>query len=421
MRNSQQDAIQQSDLIVIGDVISGEKRQQNDVIDCHAKIHAARVLKNRDGFTGQEIAVHWQYQPRPDQPSDFTSNLSPVHAIWFLKKQRDDGEYEAMWAELFQQPMGGYLLPIPDGVPRAPLTYASNADYQRKLAGELAWAMQTLATAGGDRLNVVNEMVNPSKGNGRLESRPNVVYKTTALFFVPGSDNRAPQEHRFREQFDSIADIFQKLDASQSEDVSRYLIERPEIHLKAVGLQGELRTRNASALLLMETLYPRLNITWDSFSLAVAANSLDIRGNDAAIQAVGRMCLSEAHLSPFDGGAVSQLAATKSRTAVPYLETMLIHPEPSVRMSAARGICTTFASDPDLRRMADTAFIGACRFGTVAANRIGYHGPDVGAVEEFDVKALRAWLVTHSAEVRNFTGVDAPKAPRWFTRITITQ
>jgi hypothetical protein len=100
---------------------------------------------------------------------------------------------------------------------------------------------------------------------------------------------------------------------------------------------------------------------------------------------------------------------------------MLRHPLQLVRTSAARGICTAFAFDAGLRPMADRQLIAACGLGTVAANRIGYHGPNVQAMEEVNVKALSAWLVTHSAEIRKVTGAEPPPAPRWFTNTASAQ
>jgi hypothetical protein len=291
MRNSPEDAIQRSELIVIGDLVSGDRMLQDDVIDCHAKIRVARILKGSDSFAGRPIPVHWQYPQRSDQPPALTPAIDSVHAIWFLKKERDNGDYEAMWVELFQKPMGGYLLPIPDGEPPAPLSYPPGASYQRKLAGELAWAMQTVADIGGDRLNVVN--------------REDAAHKTATQWFLLGSTTVTPQVDQIRQQFDSFVEIFKRLDPLQIQDVSEYLVQRPAIHLKAVGLLGKLRAKNAAALLIMEHIYPQLKVTWASFDLASAASAIDIRGNDAAIEAVGRMCVSDVHNVGFEYAAVN--------------------------------------------------------------------------------------------------------------------
>lgn len=412
MRNSQRDAIQQSDLIVIGDLISGERARQGDVIDCRASIRAVRILKGPNGITRQDISVHWQYLPQLDRPEELAPAINPVHAIWFLKHQRQSANYEAMWAEMSQRPMGGYLVPIPNGEPQAPLAYPPNADYQRKLAGELAWAMQTLAVAGGDRLNVVNTVIEP--GRGSRAGEPIDPNKGASHWFVSRSGSLAAQADPLRAQFVSIASLFRELDSAEIREPSQYLMQRPEIHLKGVGLLGELRGNDANAILLMESIYLQLRVTSGFFELPVAAAGIDIGGNAPAIQAIGRMSLSEPHALTFDDGAVNQLARTKSPIAVPYLETMLLHPQPRIRTSAARGICITFTADSALRPMVDGSLIAICGFGTLAANRIGNHGSQFGA-DGPDPTALRAWLMSHSAAVREVTGVDPPPAPGWFT------
>jgi hypothetical protein len=421
MRNSQLDAIQRSDLIVIGDILSGEKARQGAVIDCHATIRANRVLKGDEAVNEQQIRVHWQYWSSANQSGPFIPTISPIHAIWFLKRRKSRDAYEAMWAEVFQQPMGGYLVPIPHGKPRGPLAYAPRADYQRKLAGELAWAMQMIAKAAGSRLNAVNRAVNSSESASSFGLRLRTGHTVANEWSVSGRKGANSQQTPILEQFESLADLFDELDPAQIQQVSQYLLQRPELHLKALGLLGELRAKNPGAILLMESIYPQLNVTWEAFDLAVAETAIDIRGNEAAIQAVGRMCLSEPQIPAFDDSAARQLAGTKSRTAVPYLETMLGHPELRVRRTATEGICTAFASDADLRPLADESLIHDCRLGTVVANRIGNHGPNIGTQQEPDVKALRAWLATHSAEVSKQTGIRAPAAPSWFTKTASVQ
>jgi hypothetical protein len=415
MRNSQRDAIQQSDLIVIGDLTSGEKARQDEVMNCRASIRVVRVLKGSMSAAGRDVSVHWQYLPRLDQPEDLTPEIGPVHAIWFLTRPGQGGPFEAMWAEVSQRTVGGYLVPIPEGEPQAPLAYPPNADYRSKLAGELAWAMQVLAVAGGDRLNVVNTVIEPSAGNraGNRAGERADRDKTSRHWFTLASGNSAAPVDPLRAQFVSIASLFGELDPAEIREQSQYLAQRPEIHLRAVGLLGELRGNDANAILRMESILPQLSITPELFRLAAAATAIDIGGNRAAIQAIGRMSLSETHILSFDDGAVHQLARTNSPIAVPYLETMLLHPQPRIRTSAARGICTVFSTDSALRPIVDGSLIGICSFGTIAANRIGNHGSKFGD-DGPNANALRAWLVSRAAEVRKVAGVDSPPAPGWF-------
>ena len=115
-----------------------------------------------------------------------------------------------------------------------------------------------------------------------------------------------------------MASLYTALDIPSIRDVDRHLIEQAEIHLKAVGLAGELRAGNADVLLVMEKVYPQLARTWPLPGLSSWMAPIDIGGNEDAIRAVGRMCVSDEHLPTFEQGAVSLLAGSRSRIAVPY-------------------------------------------------------------------------------------------------------
>lgn len=403
MRNSESDAIRNSDLILVGDLVSGHKSVQNGFLDCHARVRCLRILRG-SGHSGREIAVHWQYEPRQDQPTDSQPDIGTVHAIWFLQRQPDSREYEAMLVNVSQMPMGGYFLPVPDSSPAGPLSYRLNADYQEKLASELAAAMLTIAAGGSARLDMQN----------RVAGTALFVLRAGSTKWFHGADiaGVSSEDAKARTEFNAIGDLFNSLDAAQIQSVCAYLIQQGDIHVAAVGLLGELYAKKPDALFVMEKLYPRLNVTVNSYALAVAAGQIDLSKNTAAIGAVGRMSVSNVRVFPFTIQAAPQLASSRSRSALPYLETLLLDQELNVSTEAGRGICAEFASDSDLRALADRQLIEACRFTIVAVNRIGKHDPSVGA-SEVNVKALRTWLDSHARDVQKVTGVNSP-APAWF-------
>src|SRR5437870_5545735 len=81
MRNSQHDAIHQSDWIIVADVLSIRTFPDGTFMDCQATIHPIRTLKGEAGNAGGDMAVHWQYTPPDDDRVPV--NLEGTHALWF--------------------------------------------------------------------------------------------------------------------------------------------------------------------------------------------------------------------------------------------------------------------------------------------------------------------------------------------------
>jgi hypothetical protein len=398
MRNSQHDAIHQSDLIIVGNVVTVRTVPNGIFVDCYATIRPVRALKGEAENANRDVAVHWQYQPPYDD--NVPPNIEGTHALWFLKKGSDAGTYEAMWVSLFQRPMGAYFLPVPAGVPNGNFAAEPGASAQRKIAGELGFAMATIARAEGPRLDVVPRQ-------GRREERPGGLLSAFKVGVATVPRNQA------REEFQSLTSLYNELDPSSVRDVNRYLIEQPEIHLRAVGLASELRAGSLDALLMMEKVYaqlPRAEV-WPPLSHWMA--SIDIRGNEAAIRAVGTMCVSNEHLWAFEFDAVPLLARSRSRIAVPYLQALLGHPQEPIRAQAAKGICTAFVSDSALHPLVDTGLIQACSFKTIAANRIGNHSPIMAPLDSENAAELRDWLSAHRSAIQAVTGITPPPTPGW--------
>jgi hypothetical protein len=400
LRNSQRDAIYQSDLIIVGDVVSIRTIYDSTFMDCHATIRPVRVLNGEPRAASRDVAVHWQYAPRPDETAP--ANLEGTHALWFLKKGSNEETYEAMWVNLFQIPMGGYFQPVPAGEPHGIFAAVPEANAQRKIAGELGSAMEIIARAEGSRL----DMAPVQSGQGR----------TRKWFSRIESGGAAVPRNQARDEFQSLASLYHELDPAWIRAVDRHLIEQPEIHLKAVGFAGELRARSVDALLMMEKVYPQLAraAVWPPLSLSFEPS--DIEGNEAAIRALGTICVSNEHLFGFEYAAVGLLAGSRSRFALPYLQAMLIHPQEPFRANVAQGICKTFASDATLQRLVDASLIRVCSFTTIAANRIGNHGLDRQAPEMANAQELREWLSAHTSAVQAATGITPPPAPAWLTQ-----
>jgi hypothetical protein len=321
---STRDAIHTSDLIVVGDVISGSAADHVTNVECSMSVSPERVLKGDPNLAHHPIAVHWQYQPRGDQPPSVTTKIDHPHAIWFLQKTAE-GRYEALWVEVNLQNRGGYYLEVPRVEPYGVFAYPSSAGFERKLAGELGAALENIAQQQGSALDM----------KWRTGGSPG--YRLT-------QPQVAPQVMQFR----SLAFAFRELDAAPLQDIATHLANSSLIHLKALGLFGQLKAKQAAALLDLERNLPALVATDYPLGLSFWASTIDIRGTVDAIHAVGRMAIAETQLLGFADAAVNQLSHTGNPAAIPYLEVMLSHPKAPVRTMAAGGICAALQS-PELK------------------------------------------------------------------------
>ncbi|WP_321471943.1 hypothetical protein [uncultured Paludibaculum sp.] len=417
MRNSQQDAILKSDLIVVGDLASAscvagqgtpEYPNQPPPSACRATIQVVRVLKGPADLAGRPLSVQWEFRPFTGSITDLAATSEAHHALWFLKAQPSGRNYDAMWAGLHQQPVGGYLVPMPEGDPGPSLAAVPGSSYQRRLAGEIATALQLIAQQNPGSLIWPNQQAGP--GSVRSGTR----FGTGDRFLLKGVAGPSSQPERARRQFTTLTSLFRELEPAEIQDVSEYLLNRPEIPLKAAGLLGRLRAHDAEALLTMERLYSALRDTADSYHLANAATAIDLTGQPAALQAVGRMSLAETQVFPFENGAPYQLGHAQSVAALPYLVPMLLHPQSSIRSQSTLAICATFESVAALRPLADVELLGACDIGTVAANRIGRHLDQSreGGIRRADVAVLRSWLNKHAEALQRITGSAALPPPQ---------
>jgi hypothetical protein len=366
------DAIHKSDLIVVGDVIGGSAVDQVANVECNLLVQPDRVVKG--SLAQSPIQVHWQYQPRQDQPPKVTTRIERTHALWFLRKGTD-GRYEAMWVEVNLRNRGGYYLEVPRGSPYGVFAYPPDAGYERKLAGEIGVALEEIARRQGNALDVR--------------------WRTAGSPAPP--DPPAPQEVL---QFRSLAFVFRELDASKLAEISRYLMDSPIIHLKALGLLAQLKAGNPAALLEMENSLPALAVIDDPLGLSFWSHSIDIRADADAIRAVGRMALAETQLLGFADGAAAQLSQAKNPISVPYLEVMLSHPNPHVRTTAAIGICAALQS-------LDTAS-GAELERICVLNRRLLFG------QALDEGSLKSWLAAHRAELSTLVSFPQLAAPSWY-------
>lgn len=381
------DAIHESDLIVVGDVVGGAAVDHVANVDCAMLVQPDRVVKGDPSLAQKPIEVHWQYQPRQNQPPQVTTRIERSHALWFLKKSAN-GRYEAMWVEVNLQNRGGYYLELPRVVPYGVFAYpAADADYESRLAGELGAALEQIAQHQGNALDV----------RWRVAGSP-----------APPGPPPSPEVLQFR----SLAFTFRELDASKLPDISRYLANSPLIHLKALGLFAQLKAKNAAALLELEHSLPALAAVDDPLGLSFWANTVDIHADVDAIRAVGRMAVAERQLLGFADGAAGQLSHTANPAAMPYLEVMLDNPKPQVRATAAGGICAALHS-LDLAPNAELERI--CGSNRPLLFDQPPSAPTAPPVPE-DQRAVlvKSWLTAHRSELSAFMTFPRLDVPSWY-------
>ncbi|HEX4807432.1 MAG TPA: hypothetical protein VH325_00790 [Bryobacteraceae bacterium] len=164
--------------------------------------------------------------------------------------------------------------------------------------------MLSIAANASAQLDVENRVVGGSRPyTGRIAGGQ--WFQNSKLAGIGPSESTGA-----RSEFIAIADLFKELNPEKSRDTSAYLMQQEDIHVAAMGLQGELRAKNLDALFVMEKLYLRLNRR--------------------------RMGVSETRIFGFTLQAANQLARANDRNALPYLETMLLDQEPNVGLVAAR-------------------------------------------------------------------------------------
>ncbi len=217
--------IRDADLVLVGDIVSGQAVDQGTSVSCNVSVLVDRVLKG-DLQAGQSIAVAWQFEPLPNEGPQITTKVVRARALFFLHKNEESGAYEVIRAGFYTLPMGGYFLPVPSGPLQGLFLYAGGSNFEAKLAGELGAALETIAVKDGDALDV---------------------YYAPPPFGGSAPSPKAP--HQDVDQFQSLCLLFNELNAQAAADVSHYFAGSPFAHLQAIGLLGELKLKETSAIL----------------------------------------------------------------------------------------------------------------------------------------------------------------------------
>jgi len=308
--------IRDADLVLVGDIVSGQAIDHGTSVSCNVSVLVDRVLKG-DLQPGQSIALAWQFEPMPNEGPQITTKVARAHALFFLHKNEESGAYEVIRAGFYTLPMGGYFLPVPSGPLHGPFLHARNSSFDAKLASELGAALEAIAVKDGDALDV---------------------HYAPPPFGGSAPSPKAPREDV--DQFQSLCLLFNGVNAQAAAEVVTYFAGSPFAHLQAIGLLGELKLKDASAIVALESNMDALGRTGQAFLYGGYASMLDIRDKPAEVNALGRMAIAESAWFGFDGMAVHTLARADGLVAVPYLRVMLDNPRPEIMLTALQGLCS---------------------------------------------------------------------------------
>ncbi len=120
--------------------------------------------------------------------------------------------------------------------------------------------------------------------------------------------------------------------------------------LKAVGLIGLMRRGDASAVLQFEREFAALAVTPAALELADHLPPELMQRDTAALQAVGRMIVSETRLQSLESLGSSLLGFSRQLEALPFLAAMLGHPDRDIRSNSVMALCMLLKSDPGAPR-----------------------------------------------------------------------
>ncbi len=386
-RSAQPLSARDADLVFVGTIVSGQGIDHGPTVNCNVSVSLTRVLKG-DLQPGQTMALAWQYEPQLNQGLQITTKVPKGAALFFLRKNEEAGDYQVIRAGSYTLSMGGYLLPVPSGPLHSPYLYTAASSFEVMLAGELGAALEALATKDGDTLDVY--LARPPFGGAAVPPK-------------------APQEDV--DEYRSLCLLFNGLNAHAAEEVVRYFAGSPLAHLQAIGLLGELKLKDTSAILAMENNMDALGRTWTAFDFSFWASILDLHDKPFHINALGRMAIAESAWFGFDGMVVNTLARSDSLVAVPYLRVMLDNPISETRKVALNGLCATLTHNgeslegicPVWHPDTDPSY-NPTQFGDT------YSTPRGNEAEQR--VALKAWLAAHHPELSQLL------APAWYNAPT---
>ena len=289
---SQQGSLREADAIVAGDIVEGTAADDGSSVRVSAVLQVLRVVRG-SVVPQSRLRLAFTYVPSPVDGPDVTRVVPRGRALWLLEDAGNE-TWQPLPVATLPRSLGGRLLPLPPGDLPPSWFYPADAPPERKLACELASALEVLAPKTG------------------------------------------PAQMLFHE----VSGLLLAIDGDAPVAVLRRLLESPAPALRAVALAGVLRRGDLDAVFLLERDLANLAPTVEAREISNSLGMLQLDQNTAAIHSLGRAALAETELPGLEGQAASRLGWSKSLEALPYLAVMLESPDSFARAQAAMGLCT---------------------------------------------------------------------------------
>ncbi len=309
----------EADAVVVGEIASGQLTESDGQVHSSAVLQVRRTLSGAL-LPGTQAPLSWSFPIRGMWPKVQPQPIPHAGGLWLLKRAGDS------WAPIpvvlsVPGALGGVFLPVPAGALNPEYFYAPDSALEAKIAMEMGSALESAAAAEGAKLN--------------LEASPNPLGVRLSQAQV---------------QFRDWCRWLDRLPPDALLPLQRRFASSSQPSLQALGLIGLIRRGDSGALLQFEKDFPTLAVTPAALDLATHLPQELVQKDPAALQAVGRMILSETGVSGLESRGSSLLAVSRQLEAVPYLTAMLSHPDRDIRSNAVMALCVVLRSDPGAPR-----------------------------------------------------------------------
>ncbi len=375
-----------ADTILIGELSGGTLAASGARLRCTGLLQAHRVLKG-DAVPGSQFSLAWEFEPTLPVNARAGVPLPPQYGLWMLERTVE-GSLRPLRFPPPSNALGGYYVPFPPTQPSGSLAYTNEAPLDRKLAAELAAAMESIASTAGDNLNV-KWTVPPSEGGGRLSESASRFQPLVRLLLSTGYSSAAP--------------VFQ------------YLSESSYPNLRSAGIVGRLRGGDAEAALALERDASRLADTVAMFDLSSTLMSFRWQDDLPAAHALARTALGDTQLPGLETVAAARVSSLRKMEFLPYLAVMLESPNTGNRDTALMGLCTMVRQTP----IQPTDFGGLWKpeMQQYCPNHSPLQDP---AEERVYLDFWRQWWADNREKVQADPNVPRPVAPaRYFSNAAV--
>jgi hypothetical protein len=301
----------ETDAAVVAVLEQPRVQDQGVVLSASGELRVVRALSGalREG---DRVVVEWDYRPMVNEPREPEKRLPTGPGIWLLKRKGEGWQPQPFLHDRTSMFAGGAVFPVPPE-PIPPQYFAPpGASWQRALAHELRWAMETLAQKHGEKLNPARRVL-PTGGVAMATSPPQRLFLTAA-------------------------NLLSALAEDQTRETYRALAESAYSNARMVGLAGLLRANVPGAAGEIERDWIMLAPTMEAGRLFSAVRTMAQLPLEDRL-ALARLAISETAPPFLEQMVASQLGHLGGEGALPFLAVMLENPDVNVRSSAIMSVC----------------------------------------------------------------------------------